>query len=208
MNNKERKITETVGLISSPDFGEIQTLSIKGEPWFLAKDVCEVLSYEGAPEVILRKLDEDEKLMRKIYASGQTRHTWFVNESGLYNLIFRSSKPEAKQFRKWVTSEVLPAIRKFGFYIHPSARLNAVQTRRLNKLMRESISRYLTAEDKAKVAKRMGVGAYYLNSVLSGSSEDEKIMLELQNRALVNFEKWEDPYSPVRMQDVINKLKK
>lgn len=67
-------------------------------------------------EVSLRKLDDDEKLTRKLYVSGQQRDVWIINESGLYNLIFRSNKPEAKAFRKWVTSEVLPQIRATGQY--------------------------------------------------------------------------------------------
>jgi hypothetical protein len=146
--------------------------------------------------------------MLKVYASGQNRHMWFVNESGLYNLIFRSNKPEAKRFRKWVTSEVLPSIRRFGFYVHPSACLNAIQLRKLNKLMRERISFYLTNEDKRKIAKRMDVSAFYINSILSGDSENKNIMLELQNRAMANFEKWEDAYSEPRMRAVIDKLTK
>jgi prophage antirepressor-like protein len=116
-------------------------VTVKGKLWFLAKDVYEALSYGSSAESALRKLDEDEdeKLIRKVSASSQTRQMWFVNASGLYNLIFLSSKPEARQFRKWVTSEMLPSIRKFRFYIHPSAKLDAVLL--------------LIADDKSKVAK-------------------------------------------------------
>lgn len=95
---------------------EMRTVLLENEPWIVAKDVCEILGYSSKPEVALRSLDDDEKLMRKIYASGQSRKTWLVNESGLYTLIMRSNKPEAKTFRKWVTSEVLPAIRKKGYF--------------------------------------------------------------------------------------------
>ena len=97
-------------------FGFIQTQMVKNEPWFCASDVCRALEFSAKSEVVLRKLDDDEKLMRKVYASGQNREMWFVNESGLYNLIFRSNKPEAKTFRKWVTGEVLPSIRRTGSY--------------------------------------------------------------------------------------------
>lgn len=103
-------------IIKHPEFGEIRIEIQGGEPWFVAKDVCAALHFAAAPEVLLRKLDDDEKMMRKIYASSKMRDLWFVTESGLYNLIFRSSRPEAKQFRKWVTSEVLPSIRKTGSY--------------------------------------------------------------------------------------------
>lgn len=88
---------------------------ITGEPLWVAKDVCDVLQYKDS-EVTLRKLDSDEKLTRKIYGSGQNRNMTCINESGLYTLILRSNKPEAKKFKKWVTSEVLPSIRKTGSY--------------------------------------------------------------------------------------------
>ena len=104
-----------LGIIEHSKFGLIQTQTIKNEPWFCASDVCRALEFPS-PEASLRKLDDDEKLMRKVFASGQNRNLWFVNESGLYNLIFRSNKPEAKTFRKWVTGEVLPAIRRTGSY--------------------------------------------------------------------------------------------
>lgn len=98
---------------------EIRTEMIDNEPWFVVNDICTALDFPR-PEAILRKLDDDEKLMRKIFASGQNRDMWMVNESGLYNLIFRSNKPESRKFRKWVTSEVLPEIRRSGSY-HSSA---------------------------------------------------------------------------------------
>jgi prophage antirepressor-like protein len=98
---------------------EIRVEMMNNEPWFVAKDICDALEFKSSPESVLRGLDDDEKLMRKLSASGQNREMWFINESGLYNLIFRSNKPEARQFRKWVTSEVLPAIRRTGTYQSP-----------------------------------------------------------------------------------------
>lgn len=83
--------------------------------WFVAKDVCDILEIVDTSNAV-QKLDDDEKLIRKIYVSGQERDTWTVNESGLYAIIFKSKKPEAKAFKKWVTSEVLPSIRLTGGY--------------------------------------------------------------------------------------------
>lgn len=95
---------------------KIQTIiDESGEPWFVAVDVCKILQL-NEPDAAVRKLDDDERLTRKVFGAGQNRMVWTVNESGLYNLIFRSNKPEAKAFRKWVTSEVLPEIRKNGGY--------------------------------------------------------------------------------------------
>lgn len=88
---------------------------VNEEPWFVAKDVCDALGLTEVSNTLLR-LDDDEKLIRTLFASGQKRQMWLVNESGLYNLIFQSRKVEAKSFRKWVTSEVLPMLRKTGRY--------------------------------------------------------------------------------------------
>jgi prophage antirepressor-like protein len=81
--------------------------------------VTDILGYVDT-EVALRKLDNDEKLTRKTYSSGQNRNMLFVNESGLYSLILKSRKPQAKQFKKWITAEVLPSIRKHGAYMTPT----------------------------------------------------------------------------------------
>jgi len=90
-----------------------------GEPWWVAKDVCEILSivWKGSDNSgPLGSLDEDERSIRKVYTSGGMQEMATINESGLYALIFRSNKPQARVFRKWVTAEVLPAIRKTGSY--------------------------------------------------------------------------------------------
>lgn len=86
-----------------------------GEPLWVAQDICEILEYKEVSKT-LEKLDDDEKLIRKIFASGQNRDMVCVTESGLYTLIIRSNKPEAKPFKRWVTHEVLPSIRKTGQY--------------------------------------------------------------------------------------------
>jgi prophage antirepressor-like protein len=104
-----------LSIIKHPDFGQIRTEIENNEPLFCAQDICAALEMADT-EVAVRKLDDDEKMTRKIYASGQNRDMWYVNESGLYNLIFRSNKPSAKAFRKWVTGEVLPSLRKTGGY--------------------------------------------------------------------------------------------
>lgn len=101
-----------------PEFGAVRVLIKDGEFWFVAVDVCNILGLTNATEA-LRNLDEDEKLTSVILRAGQNRTVNLINESGLYALILRSRKPEAKSFRKWVTSEVLPSIRKHGAYLTP-----------------------------------------------------------------------------------------
>lgn len=88
------------------------------EPWWVAKDVADILEFRDAANAI-RLLDEDEKGTQKVSTPGGEQEMSVINESGLYTLIMRSNKPEAKRFRKWVTSEVLPTIRKHGVYMTP-----------------------------------------------------------------------------------------
>lgn len=92
---------------------EVRTTQQDGEPWFVLADVCKVLDIKN-PSQLADRLDEDERAMLDIGRQGQT---WVISESGLYAVILRSDKPEAKPFRKWVTAEVLPSIRKNGGYI-------------------------------------------------------------------------------------------
>lgn len=95
---------------------QIRTITDKyGQPWFIAKDVCGVLELSDV-SMACKNLGDDEKLVQALLVSGQQRSLTFISESGLYRLIFRSNKPEAETFRKWVFSEVLPEIRKTGRY--------------------------------------------------------------------------------------------
>ena len=104
-----------IKIFENAEFGKVRTLEINGEPWFVAGDVCSCLALSDVGQAVSR-LDEDEKLTRTLYVSGQNRSVWTINESGLYALVITSRKPEAKAFKKWITSEVLPSIRKTGFY--------------------------------------------------------------------------------------------
>lgn len=104
-------------IFDSPDFGQIRTIQQNGEPWFVGKDVAKILGYERADNAIRNHVDDEDKLMHQISASGQNREMYIINESGLYSLILSSKMPKAKDFKRWVTSEVIPAIRKTGGYI-------------------------------------------------------------------------------------------
>ena len=100
-------------IFNSEEFGEIRTVTIDNEPWFVAKDVCEALKHTH-PTMAMQMLEEDERTKLSLGRAGETN---VINESGLYTLIIKSNLPNAKKFRKWVTSEVLPSIRKNGGYI-------------------------------------------------------------------------------------------
>lgn len=103
-------------VFKNQEFGEIRTLAIKDEPWFVGKDVAEVLGYKDTSDALKRHVDSDDKLSRCFTDSGQSREMYVINESGLYSLILSSKLPKAKEFKHWVTSEVLPSIRKTGSY--------------------------------------------------------------------------------------------
>lgn len=100
------------------EFGQIRTMTMPdGQVWFVGKDVAVVLGYERPDNAIRNHVDDDDKLMHQISASGQHRKVWVINESGLYSLILSSKLPKAREFKHWVTSVVLPQIRKTGGYI-------------------------------------------------------------------------------------------
>ena len=98
----------------NPQFGEIRAVEKASEPWFVAADVCKVLEHSNTA-MALERLDDDEKYKFSLGLSGGD--TWCVNEPGLYSLVLGSRKPEAKAFKRWITHEVIPSIRKTGGYI-------------------------------------------------------------------------------------------
>lgn len=106
---------------TSTQFGSIRTLTIDDTPWFVGKDVATALGYSNTQKAIRDHVDEEDKLTERIVLSGQNRNVVVINESGLYSLIFSSTLPSAKAFKHWVTSEVLPSIRKNGGYGAPVA---------------------------------------------------------------------------------------
>lgn len=104
-------------IFDSPDFGQIRTIQQNGEPWFVGKDVADILGYQNGSRDVNRHVDEDD---RQNYQNGtfeSNRGLTIINESGLYSLILSSKMPKAKEFKRRVTSEVIPAIRKTGGYI-------------------------------------------------------------------------------------------
>lgn len=107
---------EDLQIFRNEEFGTVRSVVIEGEPWFVGKDVAEILGYKDTADALQRHVDDDDKLTRCFTQSGQSRNMYVVNESGLYSLILRSQLPEAKRFKRWVTSEVLPTIRKTGTY--------------------------------------------------------------------------------------------
>ena len=94
---------------------QVRVVTVDGEPWFVLRDVCEVLDLSNS-RMVADRLDPDEKGVSQIDTLGGNQEMTVINESGLYNVIIRSDKPEAKAFKRWLTHDVLPSIRKHGMY--------------------------------------------------------------------------------------------
>lgn len=106
---------EGLQIFSNAEFGDVRTLVLNNEPWFVGKDVAGVLGYSNPQKAVRDHIDDDDKTLNESFTVNGTQGV-LINESGLYSLILSSKLPNAKAFKRWVTSEVLPAIRKHGLY--------------------------------------------------------------------------------------------
>lgn len=108
-----------IKLFSSSEFGSVRVVTINGEPYFVGKDIAKVLGYSNSRKALSDHVDEEDKGVTKCDTLGGAQEMVVVNESGLYSLILSSKLPTAKKFKHWVTSEILPAVRKHGAYMTP-----------------------------------------------------------------------------------------
>lgn len=110
-------MTSELKVFENPTFGQVRTVEIDNEPWFVGKDVAEALGYRDTSDALKKHVDADDKLTRRFADSGQAREMYIINESGLYSLILSSKLPGAKEFKRWITHDVIPSIRKTGAYM-------------------------------------------------------------------------------------------
>lgn len=183
----------------------IRIQNIDGNPWFVAKDLCDALELNDVRRAV-EPLDDDEKLTGEILQSGQRRLMWLVNESGMYALVIRSNKPEAKKFRKWVTNEVLPSIRRTGSYtVQPTAkrgrktRGELVNADILNLLW--LIGESLNYGDQKEIALELGVSVQSVSRTLNGYNRSNRILMALYKRARQNREAYMLYNQPAFMAD-------
>lgn len=186
----------------------IRMQMVEGEPWFAAKDICEVLGIKNNRDAI-RVLDDEEKGVISTDTLGGKQELTYVNESGMYALIFQSRKPQAKAFRKWVTSEVLPSLWKYGYYVTPGAELTKDQREALLAVMIKRMRRYLEQRDVGIVARRTCYPAEYVLRVATGRMPDPSpsVVRALQERALKNKKNYVDPLSEEQMMAMIEQLR-
>lgn len=169
-------------------FGKLTVLESEKGLYFVGKEVCDVLGYAN-PSNAYARLDEDEKLTSKIWMSGQNRDVTFVSESGLYSLVLGSQKENAKAFKKWVTSEVLPSIRKNGIYATPVTIENMLSNpdfaiELLQNLKQEREARI---EAQNKVAILTHVNNLYVATEIAkelGFKSAQQLNRELENRGI------------------------
>lgn len=118
INNQQKEVTmNSLKVFENQEFGKIRISVIQSEPWFVGKDVAEILGYQRTADAIRAHVDVEDKGVGEIQTPGGTQTMTVINESGLYSLILSSKLPTAKRFKRWVTGEVLPAIRKHGAYL-------------------------------------------------------------------------------------------
>ncbi len=108
-------------VFANPQFGQIRAVEVDGEPWFVGKDVAEALGYSNPRDALAKHVDGEDKGVSQIATPSGIQEMTILNESGLYSLIFSSKLPSARVFKRWVTSEVLPSIRRTGGYTIPAA---------------------------------------------------------------------------------------
>ena len=172
-----------VQIFENAELGSVRTLCIDGEPWFVGKDVADVLGYTNSRKALADHVDDEDKGVTKCDTLGGEQVTTIINESGLYSLIFSSKLESARRFKRWVTSEVLPAIRKTGNYSVPNETkllkaltgnvlaLNKIQ--RSNKCSAESI-----AEATSRLYSRFGI------SIPAELLEQEKVTKRADFKAI------------------------
>ena len=149
-------------IFNSPEFGQARIVTIDGEPWFIAKDVATALGYSNTRDAIAKHVDDDDKNTVVIRDGKGNPNQTIINESGLYSLVLSSKLPGAKKFRRWVTAEVLPAIRKHGVYMTPHTLEQALLSpdfllRLAQRLKEEQEGRRAAERDRALLARELAV---------------------------------------------------
>lgn len=197
---------------------EVRTLAIENEPYFVGKDVAEILGYTNPSKALADHVDEDDKLNNESLSSLGQRGGWIINESGLYSLILSSKLPTAKKFKRWVTSEVLPSIRRNGMYAtdeliaNPDLAIKAFmalkeereKTKALNETVAVQTQQIAELKPKAsyydvvlnckdlisvtEIAKDYGKTAQWLNNIL----HEEGIQYKQGNKIWLLYKKYAD----------------
>lgn len=198
MEKDAKELRNEIEIFKNPEFGEIRTLTIDGEPWFVGKDVAERLGYAKPENAVSAHVDTEDKTTTLIQGTGSNykSNAVIINESGLYSLVLSSKLPTAKAFKRWVTSEVIPAIRKHGVYAvdklleDPDTLIAALNQLKEERARRKELETQVGVKDQqiaelqpkagyydlvlqckdamaiSKIAKDFGLSAVALNKIL------------------------------------------
>lgn len=153
-----------IKIFENAEFGQVRTVMIDGEPWFVGKDVAVALGYEKPTDTVRKHVDEEDRGISKMETPSGMQETTIINESGLYALILRSKLESAKKFKHWVTAEVLPSIRKTGTYATninlteiPIGEVASYLKAMDRVAVRQSLAPHKIAENFKKVSEQFGI---------------------------------------------------
>lgn len=153
-------------VFNNAEFGSVRSLMVNGEPYFVAKDIAEILGYANPQKAVRDHVDEEDKGVNEMVTPGGKQSFVVINESGLYSLILSSKLPSAKRFKRWVTSEVLPAIRKHGVFVmddivnNTDALIEALQAFKAERLQRVALEEE-NAVQKQQLSEMRPKASYY-----------------------------------------------
>lgn len=206
-----------IQIFNNEQFGQVRVITKDGEPWFVGKDIAEVLGYLNTKDAIATHVyEEDKKIIQRSESATleiPNRGLTIINESGLYSLILSSKLPQAKKFKKWVTSDVLPSIRKYGMYAtdelinNPDLLITAatkIKEERQARLEAEKQRDKLIHQNKlyttSEIAKELGLkSANKLNQLLA-----EKKIQYKQNKTWLLYSKYADCGYVSIKQDILD----
>ena len=153
-------------IFNNAEFGSVRSLMVNGEPYFVGRDVAKILGYANPNDALAKRVDEEDKGVAKCDTLGGSQELIIINESGLYSLILSSKLPSAKRFKRWVTSEVLPAIRKHGVFVMDDivnttdALIEALQAFKAERLQRVALEEE-NAVQKQQLSEMRPKASYY-----------------------------------------------
>lgn len=172
-------------IFKNDEFGEIRSLEINNKPYFIGKEVAEILIYKEPHKAIVNHVDEDDRIKYPIVDElGRKQEMWIINESGLYSLIMSSKLPSAKRFKRWVTSEVLPSIRQTGGYI--AGEENMTEDELVLKAMQVMQNKLKKLEDKTEKLETENQMQFQLIEELKPKADYTDKILQSKGTVTVN----------------------